>query len=642
MSDLFIGRNTELDYYKNNLEQSSDSAEKVIVYYLKSPRSSGKKSFHRKLGSILLSDTERGWIWIRPLKFAQEKNPKKWLELFNKYMVSNLEAIKGPLNDFQENFGVKENEEEPERTWLKKLEASVAPLVDDETVASLKVVVVLDDYDDWETAKKEWFSERILNQTQDDDYGLEVRYLLAGKESLLGSEVFDTYWDLHMDAVIESQLNPISEDEIKECLRAYNLPVEKAQDLHKRSKGVPKLLMSLLEPLLAKSDGPDSSEGIEEIFQIISEQQKKWLLWAAHLGQITAESFNIYCDTKEAKQAYEWLLEFESIKLKKYPDKHVFDGPIVSQLMQWEEKQDIKGFKEDERKASEYHQIVAVIPKKDDRIELTKLSIFKFFNKKLLQEIYPEEWEDLLKYTRTHKDFFQVTDHNIKIVDDIYSIIKDYTGLIPIPHEPEYVEVIENIWNEKRESVIEDMAEREKNLEVEESAIAKVREELRNLLAQIRGHEGTLNKANQRQQKKSKPASTRKKVDMGIVLYRTQIAIGITAEFFGIVLLYIGILFADQLSYAYSGLGIFMILAGFFWPYKKRLPVRQQVSTAPVQAVVQAAKEPRHTVHSDKQLRLLNMELTNLENKRSVLSRSIAKQRRALSALDSILSEPYV
>jgi len=131
-------------------------------------------------------------------------------------------------------------------------------------------------------------------------------------------------------------------------------------------------------------------------------------------------------------------------------------------------------------------------------------------------------------------------------------------------------------------------------------------------------------------------------VDMAVVFYRAQVAIGTTVVFLGILCLYFGILFADQLSSAYSVLGIFLILGGFFWPYKKQLPKRQTASPAPVQREVQTAKDPRQQVNSDKHLRLLNMELTNLENKRSVLSRSIAKQRRALSALDSILSEPYV
>ena len=640
MNNIFIGRNTELDYYRNNLEVASEGGAAAIVHYLSGSKGIGKKTFHSKLGELVLAGRSHGWLWIQPENISVESDTRNWLGLFARSITSNVSSLSGPIRDLQQKVAGKPGMET--REWVEALNAAagVAFAGDTQSTPSAKVIFVLNDYDQWNAGQKQWFSETIFKPTQSDDFKSNAVFLISGESSFIGTETFAKYWGLGMEQVTESRLNPLTEDEVKTFFQASNFPLDQVADLHKRSKGIPQSLMNLLATFLEKNHAAQAALQFRGIVDAVKEHEIKWLLWAAHLGQITLESLSIFCGDEEAQHAYEWLLQFDGIELKRYPDKYVFDGSIIGSLLAWEKEQNPDAFKANERKASGYHQIVAVIPNKEDRTELAKLSVFRYFNEALLKEIYPEEWGALVRFIRSHDDYFQETDENLKIADDIYRTIKDYTALIPLPDESKFQEAIEKIWVEKRSQVIKEMALMEQELSAQEATITTVRTSLRNLLGQIHGHENTLKNARRLELEKNRVEAPKFTIDMAAILYHVQLMLGILVIIGGIIFLYVGFVFSDQMIY--SAVGIFMIVAGIFWPYKKRplVKVNANAETGILKPKTDAVSSS--PLSGNKHLRVLNMELTDLENKRSVLSRNIAKLRRGISASESVLSEPYI
>ncbi|MFP6901893.1 MAG: hypothetical protein VCA36_13180, partial [Opitutales bacterium] len=413
------------------------------------------------------------------------------------------------------------------------------------------------------------------------------------------------------------RLAPLTEEECGELARKRGINTISGSELFARTKGIPSHVEDELEmhavtrePLPAGSDVASLPEGL-------SDQQTQWVARAACLNSLTVEGLSLFYDRKEAIEAFNWL-RYSSNLTHRLPGRTIGLNPNSRQAaLDWFRKSDPSGAQAAMNRAERLADFQARIPTEDERRMLLLLSHFLFFDVDVLKAVVGEKAEEYMAFIKKRPEWFVQTTYNYQMLPEYRDICQRFHDLIGVSSmDQETRQKILACWERKKQT----NTQKQNLLRSEES---KLHEELASVDHQAKSLESAreqiLNPVEE-----SFVASRGKK--------RRQVKIGTSFGFLtlGIVVLGLSLGMRDLFSVYHAAAGIFLTMAGFFWPIV--------VHEAP--AAISASGMNQFAVET--QQRVLQFRLNGLDTRRAKLKTSLGGVHREARGLEEILEEPYL
>lgn len=641
---FFIGRDRELEILISEISESDQFRDPSRIFYLSGDKGMGKRSFLSQLWKSL-QRTPLQILWIRPEQtWLQTNRHGEWLSLFINSMQANNSSLnerlaefkKGHSNAFSPNFamGSSGTQGSPEADWLDQFAQKV---FNQKSIHSggidknLRIIFVVDNYDQLDSARKDWFANVIFNPMVSAVPDLDVRFLLSGAESYTRSSDIENYWGAFQTEVCEVKLPPLSPEETRDFASRMKIILGDDFDLYEATGGIPEKIQSVLASGKIKSTALHRVSDIESIFADLNQEMRNWVLGASHLRIFNDESLSIFGTAEGARKARKWLCQQDFLKIEKLPTGFRVDSSWADSLLHWQERYQPDQYRKLAAKVESYREVCQAIRSLEHREKLAKLSVLNFFNEDVVNKVYGDEASSLNAFVRNHLEYFIKTPFNYQISMRFQPLVANYVRLIPIDNKEQLREKTAYLWGKRREAAVQEMAEIEKKLIKEKDAFKNNRVYLDPILKQINQRMRALAREQKRQARKTKPAAASKEVTV-------KKTAGITYFFniSGLVVLAVGMLVKVPVDWDYVTLGILFLVLGTFW--SPDAPSTQETPK-------QAARSPRaasNPAEEDTMVALLNLKRVGLENKSSYLAMQMSRSQRRLHELDTLLNEPYI
>ncbi|OHE72385.1 MAG: hypothetical protein A2007_03735 [Verrucomicrobia bacterium GWC2_42_7] len=630
---VFVGRQKELELFWKELDKSSHSSDAKQIFYLKAPDKYGKKAFYTELWNKLKKN-QTPYLYIRPIGFISADESIPWTNFF----VFSMQSNEQPLTDLIKNLQLavvqentsdgrsKENPNNPTGSMPieqvgnnnhfydeKCFELFLTEvLVQSNGRGSNKkkncLLFVLDDYDMFPVEKKEWFSKLFFQQLS-DFFDWDIRYLLSGKTSFFSTPDILSNWAPLEEKVLELELPPLSFDEASFLLKKKGIPSDKFREFFGKSSGIPgNLSMEANLSLVGEEKG--TLDIVQQKVAGFSDSEKKKILYFAHLGLTSEEAIKIFGTETDVHGTFQWLIDqINELSQELKPDQM---SEFLNSLLEWQKQSDPRNFISFANNTCKYQKILASFPEEKSRQIMTQLSIFNYFDEALINKIYPDQCEAIIRFLRNNPQYSIRSDVNWQLKPEFKRVIQIYRELLKIQNDPIIQEKIKNIWNDKYASTIQEIEKRENEIYRKEEEKAKITKQLNPLIQKL--------EKKQKQFRTPEPTHPTAR--------SSSLAWNVMLEIMGVTLLYAGMLLFENVSLTYVICGCILVILGLFRRQKKSLPYQPQ---APQQ-------ETRITDSADQ---FLKIQLAQLEFKREQTSRDVLANKKSLKKLQQLLEEQY-
>lgn len=647
----FIGRQKELQFYVDELSQGGEFKDPSRIFYLRGVNGMGKHTFHSQLWSRL-QGAKYPLVWIRPDALSQIRDSSDWSKLFAQSLQSNHPEINKRIERFQREFAIIPDDgprvgygvspqvgtmirrvvDPVMQRWVTLFQDIVVGDIAAAKSSGLRVLFVLDNYDSLHPEKKQWFARSVFEQLVPSMPALDVRFLLSGVESFYQTLDLESYWIPLQTEVEEVELPPFSPEETLAFARENNVLLTHDINLHERTGGIPGRLVDEIQSANRQVHMVDE---VERLFQGKTDEQRNWILGAVHLEIFDTESLNIFGTETGSQNAFAWLVKESGVSIEPAGRGYRVDPGWSDAILRWQEQFYPDQYRRLASRVEQFREVTRQIPEQLHRRCLAKLSVFNFFNRKLVETIYPKEAQSLWEFVQGNLDYFIKTPFNYQISVQYQPFIQSYINLIPLENKVELKEKLTAIWNKRREDILAEIENLEKRLEGEKRSLKRDHAYLEPILRDVRARERQIKKNYRAQNRRNREAGI-SSTPVGKTPWWCYLSMGL-----GAVLLYVGILAQDVLSWGHIFWGTFLVMFGLFWP----LIAAALTPTEMVDEVAEAKRmdeEMQALIENDTVIRLMNLKRIGVDNKTRFTAMNVTRFERRLAELDGQLNEPYV
>ncbi|MFW5883726.1 MAG: hypothetical protein ACOCVG_05095, partial [Verrucomicrobiota bacterium] len=483
-----------------------------------------------------------------------------------------------------------------------------------------RTVFVFDDFDLAPPSIVRWLFDYFLDRLSSTVACNEFRFLMAS--CLSPEEVPSLLEGFRGNGIpwVSLALKPANIDEIAQALKNFGLPETLALEVHKRSEGMPAKLRDTLIELQEREGRFFSNTIVKQLVSDKSPQECKWLVWAAHIGEVSEETLRVFgCGAGEAARAFEWLRANCTMTMRADRNSRYLDEVASEGLLEWHRKEDPEGFEDANARANRFKSVAAVIPERKEREHLALLNPIAYFSRSLLRELPGVPAESLDRLLDYKKGYFFETRQNYHMEHDVAQAVKTYCELIP----PENAKAVEQYASEAWNRKLKELNERREQLENEKKAANEDLARLKAEYSELVAHEP-----------KTRPAAAPRPSLPRMGKKTRRLLVAVMLEIVGIFILYLSILFYTTATLPLSLLALIMIIAGIFWPMRGSGSNSKSGNTKKPPATVASAPSRRR--------RLFELQILNLDNRRSVLQQRLTRYQKTLDSIDEELREPFV
>jgi len=677
---VYIGRRRELEQVFDGIGKSRSLRNAPRLFRITAEDGMGKTGFVKR---IARNPDIPGLpvLFIHSPDFERSKDPECWLDLLKRSARTSNNALGTVIAELRRSKpGVTKQEEQPEEepeaptednpepedtaqeedageqsaddadkpisagamqdksakaaAWLKQL---LKAIQENAGFEKARIVFLFDNWNKLDGDKKSFISTAFWQPSLEDTGETEIRFVLTATR-YPSKEIFQTYWPQLEDAVLDLELKAFSEEETREFLSIHKVPAEEARKIADKAKGSPEKLAEALRGIAAENKENDDQSFALSLLNGKERVQRSWMLRAAHLQLFDTEGLALFGGLDKPDTVFNWLKGRVELKIRPQGNSYRVADEISAALRNWHEQENPDEFHKMQDLVHAFWGVCELVSEPRDRQILRLLSSFNYFNDPVLEEVLPADADTLHHFVDSRPAYFTRTEDNIRVAENYREAFVHLGKVSPLSNADELKRKINAAWQRRRDGLVEKASKSEdalkkldKELEVVSANLTKLRQEDRRLqkgvmLASLPATSGSGGGGTTKQ---------RSSVPRG----RGTILAGVAVEVIGIFLLYMGILFADQLSVVYCSMGFLLVLGGLFWPYKKT--VTQTVPGGVAYAAAPPPPQPARRPASDQNSRLLAMKLETLENKRKALMERIARTKRELSRLDTLLHESY-
>ncbi|MGF1449091.1 MAG: hypothetical protein ACFB20_06705 [Opitutales bacterium] len=642
-----IGRQAELDHLMHEVGHGASPGSAPPVTSIVGPESIGKSTFLDAIWQRF-NDLQIPAVCLRPPVVEGTGDARAWLQDLTQTLKASHPALHGRLTQFrhafsqrlaqidhgtQAPFGTNRQEMAMLEWWTRELHRFCTDREEDDGRLPLKVRLVwlIDEFERWPAAQEKWFTEYMAPVFAEFRLACDLHFYTSLEKPPTLTSNFASFWVgvAQVGKVIE--LKPFTTEEVSGFIEEAGITDLDAKALFEQTQGNPGKIHQILEQRRTTQLETDVGQ-VERLFKGRTNEEREWMLWAAHLRWISREFLRFFGGKAAGDAAFACLKLRLELGLTPFNGGYQVNAEVAEALCAWQQIRHPESFERLQRRARVCTDLFEIVGSTPDLEVLSLLSRFRFFNHKLLQQLLPGDSRTVRAFTVEHPEYFFETDNNLAVADTFRTQFREYNALVAHPQERELKRKIEAAWNDRRDAVLREMHEIEDHIKRDEKALDEISVELSKMKQddRVRRFDGN----DEATPKVKVQFSAEKK--SGSAFSGLCVA-GIVSTVLGIFFLYLGILFTDQFSMTYCALGVMFVGGGITLP-QARLPKTRTVTMSAVRPKAQA--KPKRP--SDSNQRLLNMKLTNLENKRSLTIESLARQRQRFSELDGILCEPYV
>jgi hypothetical protein len=503
-----------------------------------------------------------------------------------------------------------------------------------------KLWIVLDPFDDLSPAQRRWLGG-YLRPALERLTGLRCGFLLASLRAQAGAGEFRNQSNVPV-RVLDLPLLPLSLEETSEVLRQAGFAAEHFASIFQETEGWPARLVQRIEAGPGEEALPPEAVDLEDRwFAEKTAQQKEWLLAAAFLSECKLESLSLFGGTDSGRLALAWLQDLPELKhrILLRPGVFVLESRVRQAWQAWAQRHEPQKADDCRRRAEVYRQMLEMVPSLEHRQQLALLAPFQYFTPHLVEEVLPSQAKMLRAFVANFPRYFQTACRNLTVLDSLKPVLKSYAGWIDPAGYQRQSNILRNLWQKKRASLVMEIEGLEKDL-------AQHEEEKQVLFIQIQA----LNDQIYRQKEYARPIAEFRPAPPARQPHRNRTALApLLLEISGVVSIYVGILsirVSNDAAISYIFLGLYLIVLGMFMPTAAKTAL-QTAARAPATATGAAANATMNRITAlrrriEENINHLRLQTLTFENKRQRLTQQLAKTNQALNEAYQALNESYV
>ena len=622
---IFVGRSRELEALHKALRRGSDDRALLVA----GDKGLGKPALLERFWQDACSSGSPALL-LNLGKLSSLRDAKDIPAALVQSLDGSTSALQGRVAAFAQSFGRATftiERQDPEDSEGLSKEQQLAHLWTEEFLKAFPlgnsspgnplVYVTMDDMDQIHPSLLTWFLEEFISKWQESGIDGAFRYLVTSSKWPLDESALRFIEEISSRDPLLVRLDPLSEEECSELARKHGITNISGSDLFTKTKGIPSFLEDELE-MHSVTRAPFQNDDAEapSLPKGLSDQQTQWLSRAACLPILSTEGLALFYDKKEASEAFNWL-RYSSKMTNKLSGRNIGLKEDVRQAaLDWFRKKDASSAQTAINRADRFADFQKRVPSEDERRMLMVLSHFLFFNKKALRGVVGDDVDQYLAMVKQRSSWFVKTGHNYQILPEYREICLRFRELMgESPEEIKIKEKIAACWQSKK---LEALKQKEKLL----SGESRLASELASIDSQVKA----LASASEKLLQSGKPNVSRNgKGDR-------QVQIGTSVGFLvlGIMVLALSLGMRDLFSVYHTAAGIFLTLAGVFWPIVQT----ERIAAASASGMDQFASET--------QQRVMQFRLNGLKTRRANAREGLGKIQKDARDLDEILEEPYL
>ncbi len=650
MPQKLIGRQAELDRLMKEVGHGAQPATTPPVTCVVGPRSIGKSTFLDAAWQRFV-DLQIPAVCVRLPVPAEDGGVRAWLESITPVLRASHPALQARLTQFRHAFNQRlarldhgtnipfasdRLEAEIAEWWTRELHRFITERDDadtdtDELPSQVRMLWFVDDFEHWTSPLERWLNEWMGPVMAEFNEVCATHFFACLEKLPAETASFADVWLGLAESGETIELKPFTREEVAGFIEEASITGLDVDCLWQDTQGNPGKLQAILNQRRSEQVESDVDH-VEGIFKGKNEEEIGWMLWAAHVRWFNRDFLRFFSGKAEGDAAFAYLKLRLELGLSPINGGFQVSVEVAEALRAWHEIRRPEDFEHLHQRARICTDLFQMVGSGSDLEVLSLLSRFRFFNHKLVEKLLPGDSRTIRAFTQDNPEYFFETDSNVAVADSFRGQFREYNALVPHPQERELSRKIRTAWEECRDCVLREMHEVEEQIKRDEKTLDEISTEL-----------GTMKK-DDRVRRYDEKAEQAPKVKVQFShdnksggAFTGLCVAGFFATVLGIFFLYMGILFTDQFSMTYCALGVMFVGGGLTLPQTRRPKPRKVTMTA-----VKTKAAPKPKPPSDSNQRLLNMKLTNLENKRSLTIESLSRQRQRFAELDTILCEPYV
>ena len=617
----FVGRSRELEGLHKALRRSSQQRALLVT----GSRGMGKSSLLARYWEDLRSSGAPA-LWINLSRLPDLREASEVPTALVEALDGSTSSLQGQVATFAQAFGraifsaekeqLAENEDLSKEQLLSRLWTEeflqIFPL-DKTTSGKPLVYVVIDDLDKVRPNVLDLLQHGYVKKWQDAGVIDSFRFLVTSSSWPLPDNATRFVESAAGEDPLLLKMEPLTEAECAELARKRGVSNLSSSDLFAKTKGIPSNVEDELEMQSATRTPFPKETKSGSLPSGLTDQQTQWLSRASCLPDLSMEGLTLFYDGKEAAQAFNWL-RYSSKLTKPMPNRSLsLDAGTRQAALDWFRQRDPNGAQAAISRAQQFSDFQARVPVEDERRMLLRLSHFLFFDQEALEAIVGETAKEYMQFVKRKPEWFIETANNYQMLPEYRDLCQRFRKLMGKDSvEEEIRQKIKTCWERKKKR----HSTRKDQLLAEES---KYRGELSSVDSEFK----SLASARENLVAPQGKAGRKRK---------RQLTIGTSKGFLilGVLVLGLSLGMRDLFSVYHTAAGIFLTLAGFFWPMVSTEETGPQAQPVNDQFAVET------------QQRVMQFRLNGLETRKSKIRESLAVVYRETRNLEDLLEEPYL
>jgi hypothetical protein len=491
-----------------------------------------------------------------------------------------------------------------------------------ETLPEMPVVVlIVDGYDRLAAEHRAFIRDCVFAPLKEFALSHDSRFLLSMASALTVSEL-SVFWS--GVEVLPVSLKPLGDNALREWLREAKEPIEQLPELMAKTEGVPARVCEYLGEQRLRRLQAQAARARQEILPGLGEREIKILQVATLAESFDEELLDRFVG--EGGAALLWLMQFDRVAVAQ-EGKHCYRLlPTSAELLRaWISQEDAAAVGELRRRLEGWQLILRHFGSGRERRLLGQLSLLRYISAKLIELLYPQESDEVLRYVHSRPEVFLPQGELWTISPAYETAARMASELLPQAERQSIQAKVCQLWQHKREELMAEIESEEKALVGQREQLLKTNSELERLEPEL----AQLNSKLERYRAPQPPTS------IDGIQEGWNVA-GLFLVLVGVVWIYVGVLSPQGVSLLQGLAGGFLILVGLGAPQMGR---RHATVVAAIALPVELPPEAS-AVHKDRHF--LRMRASALEQQKQSLTARISSKRKLIADLEGLLERPYL
>lgn len=560
---FFIGRETELEKLEQFVFSNPVISDNPKISHIWGSKGIGKSAFMNRFASLLIQEND-AILWFYP-KFSSLKME---VEEFYLALMGSVDSNLGDLEPWLIQISnlnyIKESEpaQNYESSWAKQLAKILATAQKNDflNLNDLRIIFLIDDFSELPREVRNSFCNFISELNSITTSTQQISVTLSGENELLKTPDIFGYWESFLNDSLEIQIENLTHEETKKILDAHNFDPSLIQKIYQETHGVPALLNEAINDLNLQTQNSEEwyNRG-KNLLRNFNTLQRKWLKWAALIKVCNEETLSMVANGAEKSEAMYWIHASYPNYFQRNENEYSLSQEHRRAILAYVEKDDYPLFEKTGGLVKQFLTVTHAIPNANHRLLLSLLSELQYFDTLFIKKLFDNKKASaMLDLLEKKPIFFKEDTQVFRLASNTRSSITLYNSLLQFNDRKEIQKRMVVLWKERKKLL-------DKNLKNAENDLHEYEQRNKSLSISSNKMQEEIERLEKSRTKSShiveiRPIIRKKSASRWIIAFLLQS--------FGLSILYINILFLEQVSLSYLLLSALCIVAGITYGMK--------------------------------------------------------------------------